>query len=103
MAEHLASSAKLAADDLNQRSPVMAGVVRTVANKIESYADDLHDQSVAQLTSAASDFTRRQPALVFGLAALAGFFVLRTIRNSQSMASPSIQPMQGGEESWHSN
>ena len=101
MAGQFAGSAKLAADDLNQQSPVMAGMVRTIANTIENCADDLHDQTAAQLTGAASDFTRRQPALVFGLAAVAGFFVFRTIKSSQSVASPLIQSTQGGEESWH--
>jgi hypothetical protein len=30
----------------------------------------------------ASDFTRRQPALVFGLASLAGFVLLRVLKSS---------------------
>jgi hypothetical protein len=101
MAGQFASSARLAADDLDHQSPVMAGLVRTMANKIDDYADDLQDQTMEQLTRTASDFTRRQPALVFGLAAVAGFFMFRTIRSGQSMASPSIQPRQGSEDPWH--
>jgi hypothetical protein len=45
----------------------------------------------------ASDFTRRQPALVFGLAAMVGFFMFRTIKTAQGhTASPSIAPEPGG-------
>lgn len=101
MAGHFANSARLAADDLNQQSPLMGGLVHTLADKIEYYADDLQDQTVEQLTRTASDFTRRQPALVFGLAAIAGFFVFRTVRSGHAMPTPSIQPTRDSEESWH--
>jgi alkanesulfonate monooxygenase SsuD/methylene tetrahydromethanopterin reductase-like flavin-dependent oxidoreductase (luciferase family) len=103
MAGQFASSARLAANDLDQHSPVMAGLVRTVANKIDDYADDLQDRTVEQLTRTASDFTRRQPALVFGVAAVAGFFVFRTVRSGQSMPSAPFQPAQGSEQTWHKN
>jgi ElaB/YqjD/DUF883 family membrane-anchored ribosome-binding protein len=103
MAGQFASSARLAANDLDQHSPVMAGLVRTMANKIDDYADDLQDQTVEQLTRTASDFTRRQPALVFGMAAIAGFFVFRTVKSGQPKSSPSIQPRQGSEGPWHTN
>jgi ElaB/YqjD/DUF883 family membrane-anchored ribosome-binding protein len=79
---HLASSAHIAAEDLHQNAPQLAGLVRGVADRLESYSDDLRDQSVEQLVRAASNYTRRQPALVFGLAALVGFFALRTIKST---------------------
>jgi hypothetical protein len=53
-----------------------------VADRLDNYATDLRDQSVDQLVRAASNYTRRQPAVVFGLAALAGFFALRTIKST---------------------
>jgi hypothetical protein len=52
----------------------------------------MQDQTVDHLVRAASDFTRKQPALVFGVAALAGFFMYRTMKGVQSTASPPIQP-----------
>ena len=79
---HLASSAFCAAEDLDQNSPQLAGLVRGVADRLDSYASDLRDQSIDQLVRAASNYTRRQPAVVFGLAALAGFFALRTIKST---------------------
>jgi hypothetical protein len=78
----LGSSAQRAAEDLEQDAPQLAGLVRGVAHRIEGYADDLREQSVDELVRSASNFTRRQPALVFGLAALAGFFAFRTIKST---------------------
>ena len=82
MVGHIGNSVKRAADDLDQNSPQLAGLVRGVADRIEGYADDMRDQSVDELFRSASNFTRRQPALVFGLAALAGFFAFRTIKST---------------------
>jgi uncharacterized phage infection (PIP) family protein YhgE len=89
---HFASSAKRAAEDLDRNAPQLAGVMRGVADRIENFADDMRDQSVDDLLRTASDFTRRQPALVFGLAALGGFFVFRTLKASSSETSMSSQP-----------
>lgn len=84
---HLADSAKLAAEDLNRNAPQLAGLLQGVAQRLEDYAGDLHDQSVDQLWSSASNYTRRQPAMVFGLAALVGFFALRTLKSTPARAA----------------
>jgi hypothetical protein len=94
MAGQFASSIRIAADDLSRESPMLAGLVRGFADRVDGYAQDLQDQTVDQVMKAASDFTRKQPALVFGLAALAGFFVLRTFKSAGEKAAPSIQPSQ---------
>jgi len=91
-AGQVASSFKLAADDLDQKSPIAATLVRGFADKVEGYVEEFQDQTVEQLMRPASDFTRRQPALVFGLAALAGFFMFRTVRTQVSSDSPPIAP-----------
>jgi ElaB/YqjD/DUF883 family membrane-anchored ribosome-binding protein len=99
MVGHLASAVKRAAQELDRDAPQMAGLVRTASDRIGGYADGLRDQSVEQLMRAASDFTRRQPALVFGLAAVAGFFALRTLKSAPtSVSSPPIQPYHGQAE-----
>jgi ElaB/YqjD/DUF883 family membrane-anchored ribosome-binding protein len=82
MVGQFGSSAHRAAEELDNSSPQLAGLVRGVADRIEGYADDMRDQSVDQLVRSASDFTRRQPAVVFGLAALAGFFAFRTLKST---------------------
>jgi hypothetical protein len=92
MLGYVARSAKRAAEDLDRDSPQVAGLVRTMASQIDGYAHSLRDQSVDQMWRSAADFTRRQPALVFGLAALAGFLALRTLKSSPSISAPSIQP-----------
>jgi hypothetical protein len=96
---HIASSAYSAAEDLDQNSPQLAGLVRGVADRLDTYASDLRDQSIDQLVRAASDYTRRQPAVVFGLAALAGFFALRTIKSTAPKPAASLNgrvPQAGG-------
>ena len=93
MMGQVAGAVKRAAQELDRDAPQVAGMVRTAAEQMNGYADGLRDQSVEQLMRAASDFTRRQPAAVFGLAALAGFFVLRTLKSTpSSVPSPAIQP-----------
>ena len=79
----VAKSARRAADELETAAPQIAGLVRGVADRVEDYSRNLETQSAADIYEAASDFTRRQPAVVFGLAALAGFFALRTIKIAQ--------------------
>ena len=93
MVGHLATSAKHAADELEREVPQLAGVVRALGDRMDGLAENLKDQTINDLIQTASSFTRRQPALTFGLAALAGFFVMRTLKSAPStVASPSIQP-----------
>jgi hypothetical protein len=91
-ANRFASSMRLAADDLSRESPMLASLVRGFAHNVDDYAERLEGQTVEQLTQSASEFTRRQPALMFGLAAVAGFFAFRTFKNARSVSSPPIQP-----------
>jgi hypothetical protein len=93
-ANRFARSMRLAASDLDQENPMIAGLVRGFAHNVDRYADRLEHQTVEQLTKSASDLARRQPALMFGLAALAGFFAFRTFKSAsdRSVSSPPIQP-----------
>ena len=63
---------------------MVADFVRSFTNTVDGYAEGLQEQTFDQLARTASDFTRREPALVFGLAAVAGFFVFRTMKRSFS-------------------
>jgi len=91
---NVARSVRRAAEDLERESPQIAGLARTLASRVDEYAGGLRDQSVEQIWRTAADFTRRQPALVFGLTALAGFFALRIVKSSASIPAPSIAPAQ---------
>ena len=81
---NVARSARRAANELETDAPQIAGLVRGVADRVEEYSRSLETQSVTDIYQSASDFTRRQPAVVFGVAALAGFFALRTFRSSST-------------------
>jgi hypothetical protein len=89
---HVGRSTKRHADDLQLHSPFVAGLIRALGSQIETYAEDLRHQSVDQLWESAADFTRRRPAVVFGLAALTGFAALRLVKSRPSIPAPSIQP-----------
>jgi hypothetical protein len=97
MVGHFAGSMKRAADDLDRDAPQLASFVRTFGEQVDGYAENLRGQSVEQLVRSASDFTRRQPALVFGLAALAGFVALRAVKSAQPVTSPPTQPGYPGD------
>jgi hypothetical protein len=92
----IAGATRKASVDLEQETPQIAKIVHSVADRVDAYSDQLRDQSVEQLVREASQFTRRQPALVFGLAALAGFVAWRVVKaapaGSSITSSPSIQP-----------
>ena len=60
------------------------------ATRLDNYANAVKGKTAEEVWDTAVDFTRRQPALVFGLASLAGFLAYRTFKNTQS-SSPGIQ------------
>jgi hypothetical protein len=72
-----------------------------VADRVEEYSRTLETQSAADLYEAASDFTRRQPSVVFGLAALAGFFALRTVKNSSARSARGMSVSGSRGEDFH--
>ena len=82
LAGHIADSARCAADNLDQNAPQLAGLVRGAAERVEELSRDMRYQTVEDLVRTASDFTRRQPALVFGLASLAGVLAFRVLKSS---------------------
>ena len=69
LASHIADSAKCAAD------------------KVAEFSQDIRGKSVDQLLRDASDYTRHRPAVVFGLASLAGFLLLRVIKANPGKTS----------------
>ena len=96
---HVAESARSAAASLDQDVPQLAGLVRGAADQIEAFSEDLRSKSVDELVRDASNFTRRQPALVFGLASLAGFLAFRVIKAGSEPATSGVTPAQQGTRS----
>jgi ElaB/YqjD/DUF883 family membrane-anchored ribosome-binding protein len=101
MMTNVAQSARRAADELETDAPQIAGLVRGVADRVEEYSRSLENQSVTEIYQAASDFTRRQPAVVFGVAALAGFFALRTLKSSSRSPGRGIPTNSPQSEEFH--
>jgi ABC-type transporter Mla subunit MlaD len=91
-----AGATRRVSEELKGQSPQFAALVRSVADRVDGYSDQLREQSVGELMRSATDFTRRQPALVFGLAAMAGFFAWRVVKavpaGHSSVSSPPTQP-----------
>jgi hypothetical protein len=82
LAGNVAESARHAADHLDRSAPQLAGLVRGPAERVDAFSKDLRGQTVEDLVRTASDFRRRQPALVFGLASLAGFLAFRVFKSN---------------------
>ena len=93
---NVASSARRAADELQTDSPQLADIVRGAAERLQQYSRDLEEQSAMDIYESATNFTRRQPALVFGVAAFAGFLALRTLR-SRSTAPSGSRPRRSAQ------
>ena len=89
VAGQVANSFKRAADDLNESSPLAARVVRNLAERVQYYADDFQDQTVDQMIISASKFARQQPGMAFGLGALAGFLLFRSVKSARRPISRS--------------
>jgi hypothetical protein len=81
MVGHVVDSARMAAENLERDAPQLAGLVRSVADRAEEFSQDLRGRTVEDLIRTASDLTRKQPALVFGLACLAGFLAFRVLKS----------------------
>jgi hypothetical protein len=86
-ASHVADSVRRAADNLDQNLPQLAGLARGAAAKIEALSAEARNKSVDELFQDASDFARRQPALVFGAAAVFGFALFRVLKAGASNES----------------
>ena len=84
LARHFADSIKCAADNLEPKAPQLARLVRGAADRVQDVSSGMRGKSADDLIQGASDFTRRQPAVVFGLASLAGFFLFRVLKAKPS-------------------
>lgn len=89
-----AKATKKAADELDSGSPQTARFVRGVAVQLDHYAEALGDQSAEELVQTASDYTRRQPAFVFGVAAIIGFLAVRTFKTASARPLRSAETQQ---------
>ncbi|HET7850793.1 MAG TPA: hypothetical protein VFL51_17215 [Pseudolabrys sp.] len=75
-------AARKAADELSRELPQAAGFIHSTAEKLEGASARLREKSIEDLVANFGDFTRRQPAVAFAGAVLAGFALSRFLKSS---------------------
>ncbi|MFX5550691.1 hypothetical protein ABTD75_18885, partial [Acinetobacter baumannii] len=78
-----------AAREFDNDLPVAGKFIRQAASQVENVSDSIRTGELKDLVSNAQTFARRQPAAVLGLAALAGFAVVRFLKSSPATTSGS--------------
>jgi hypothetical protein len=91
----LATAVHGAGRELEDGMPKIAKAVHGVAQQIEQTADGLRNRSMDDLFEDFDRYARRQPALVFGGALMAGFVLTRFLKSS---AKPTLTPQNGTGE-----
>jgi len=84
-AQHVANFARAverAADELEASSPELAQYAQSAASTVTRFSDTLRQSNVRELLDEANDFARREPALFFGAAIVAGMALSRFLRSS---------------------
>ena len=89
----IAHSIHCAADDLNHSAPQLGELAHEAARQVDAFATRVREKPADELFADASDFARRQPAVVFGAAAMLGFAMFRMLKvgAQTSYGSPSGQ------------
>ena len=77
----MAGSIRRAATEFGQ-VPQAAQYMRLAAEQIDSVSDAFRRRDLSQLVSDVQGFARRQPTAFFGAAVVAGFAVVRFLKNS---------------------
>ena len=76
----VAASAHAAAKSLDPEAPQLAGFLRDAGQRMDDFSQDLRDKSIDELIETSVDFARRQPAVLFGVAAATGFLLFRVFK-----------------------
>ena len=80
----VADTAQRVADDLQKQAPMLADYIRDAAGRIESMGDAMRERSVGDMLSAATEYGRKEPILLFAGAAVMGFALSRFVRSGLS-------------------
>ena len=78
----VAETLRVVAGELDRQMPYAATYVRSAADQVDNVAEGVRSGDVSQFVRQAQRFAREQPTLVAGFAMLAGFGVVRLIRNA---------------------
>lgn len=82
----VAETLRRVAGEFEQQAPFAAPYIRAAATHIDNVADGVRSGDPSQLVRQAQDFVRQQPTLVAGLAMLAGFGIMRLVKNAGASA-----------------
>src|SRR5262249_30331776 len=78
----VAASAHVAANSLDPNAPQLAGFLRDAGQRMDGFSRDLRDKSIDELLETSMDFAKRQPAVLFGVAAATGFLLFRVFKTA---------------------
>lgn len=84
---HVAESTRRAADNLDPNAPQLSGILRDAGARLEEFSQTVRHKSVDELVETATQYARRQPALLFGAAAVAGFALVRLFKAGSANGS----------------
>jgi ElaB/YqjD/DUF883 family membrane-anchored ribosome-binding protein len=96
VADELARSLRLAADNLANTAPLVAGFARLAADRVETFADTVRDQTAEELLATASGYVRGRPMIVFGAAATCGFVLFRLLKAMPQRPITTARSRSGG-------
>jgi ElaB/YqjD/DUF883 family membrane-anchored ribosome-binding protein len=82
----VARAVRDAGDGLREQRPEIAGIADTAAERVDQAATYLRQHEPQELIDSATDFARRQPALVIGGALVAGLVLGRLLRSGTEAA-----------------
>ena len=83
-ADHLSTlsqAAQHAAEDLNEKNPQVARLVRDAATTVDRFAGDLRSSNLSDVVASVSSFARSQPVAFFAGSVLAGFVLARFLKS----------------------
>jgi len=80
--EQLAKAVRDAGNGVRSERPEIAGIASTAADQVDRAAGYLRQHDAGDAVNAATDFARRQPALVVGGALIAGLALGRFLRSA---------------------
>jgi hypothetical protein len=99
--ETVAKTMNRAADQFDQL-PFAATYIRGAAGYVESVAQSVRNGDPGDLVRQAQDFARRQPTLAMGVSMLAGFGLVRLLKNAaQSPSTSAPRAKTGSRPSWN--
>ena len=80
----IAATLRRVAGEVEKQVPFAGNYIRTAADQVDNVAEGVRSGDPSQLVRQAQDFARQQPTLVAGLAMLAGFGIVRLMKNASA-------------------